>query len=167
MAFNIADWTIGQVSPLVESIYVEAHERQHSRLNITLEAKRRTSYFIWKVMVPLTLIVAMSWSVFWLDPARYGPQIGLSATSMLTLIAFLFATQAIVPRLNYLTIMDKFVLGSTILVFLALVEAVITGYFIAKDKEAVAVRMDRACRWIFPLAFVVLILGLYAELQLP
>lgn len=164
--FNIADWTIGPVSPSIQSMFMEAHDRQHSRLDVTLEAKRRTSYFIWKVMVPLTLIVAMSWSVFWLDPARFGPQIGLSATSMLTLIAFLFATQAIVPRLNYLTILDKFVLGSTILVFLALVEAVTTGYFIAKDREAVAVRMDRACRWIFPLAFAALILGLYLELQL-
>ena len=85
---------------------------------------------------------------------------------MLTLIAFLFATQAIVPRLNYLTIMDKFVLGSTILVFLALVEAVMTAYFIAKEREALAVRMDRYCRAIFPAAFAVMILLLYLDLQL-
>jgi hypothetical protein len=165
--FNIADWTIGTVLPFVQSMYVEAYERKHSRLNVTMTAKRRTGYFIWKVMVPLTFIVAMSWSVFWLDPARFGPQIGLSATSMLTLIAFLFATQAIVPRLNYLTIMDKFVLGSTALVFLALVEAIMTAYLIAKERDAVAVRMDRVCRWIFPAAFAALMLGLYFEVQLP
>lgn len=164
--FNVADWSIGTVLAFVQTTYLDAAERDHSQLNITLTAQRRTSYFFWKVMVPLTLIVAMSWSVFWLDPARYGPQVGLSATSMLTLIAFLFATQAIVPRLNYLTIMDKFVLGSTILVFLALVEAVMTAYFIAKEREALAVRMDRYCRAIFPAAFVVMILLLYADLQL-
>ena len=164
--FNVADWSIGSVLTFVQSTYLDASERDHSQLNITLEAQRRTSYFIWKVMVPLTLIVAMSWSVFWLDPARYGPQVGLSATSMLTLIAFLFATQAIVPRLNYLTIMDKFVLGSTILVFLALAEAVMTAYFIAKEREALAVRMDRHCRLIFPAAFAVMILLLYLDLQL-
>lgn len=165
--FNIADWTIGTVLPFVQSVYIEAYERKHSLLNVTLTATRNTGYFIWKVMVPLSFIVAMSWSVFWLDSARFGPQIGLSATSMLTLIAFLFATQAIVPRLNYLTILDKFVLGSTALVFLALVEAILTGYFIAKDREALAVRMDRVCRWIFPAAFAALMLGLYFEVQLP
>lgn len=164
--FNVADWSIGKVLPFVQSMYFEAHEREHSQLDITMKAQRRTSYFIWKVMVPLTLIVAMSWSVFWLHPARFGPQIGLSATSMLTLIAFLFATQAIVPRLNYLTIMDKFLLGSTILVFLALVEAVMTAYFIAKEREALAVRMDRLCRMIFPAAFAALIFWLYIDLQM-
>jgi hypothetical protein len=144
--FNVADWSIGTVLAFVQTTYLDAAERDHSQLNITLTAQRRTSYFFWKVMVPLTLIVAMSW--------------------MLTLIAFLFATQAIVPRLNYLTIMDKFVLGSTILVFLALVEAVMTAYFIAKEREALAVRMDRYCRAIFPAAFAVMILLLYADLQL-
>lgn len=163
--FNVADWSFGAVLPFVQSTYLDSSENVHSELNITLTAQRRTSYFIWKIMVPLSLIVAMSWSVFWLHPARYGPQVGLSATSMLTLIAFLFATEAIVPRLNYLTIMDKFVLGSTILVFLALVEAVMTAYFIAKEREAVAVRMDRYCRMIFPAAFVLLILGLYIDLR--
>ena len=162
----MADWSIGTVLAFVQTTYLDAAERDHSQLNITLTAQRRTSYFFWKVMVPLTLIVAMSWSVFWLDPARYGPQVGLSATSMLTLIAFLFATQAIVPRPNYLTIMDKFVLGSTVLVFLALVEAVMTAYFFAKEREVLAVRMDRYCRAIFPAAFAVMILLLYADLQL-
>lgn len=161
---KITDWEIGAVSASVESMYVEAYGSNHSRLDVVLTAKRRTSYFIWKVMFPLILIVVMSWSVFWVHPGRFGPQIGLSATSMLTLIAFLFATEAIVPRLNYLTIMDKFVLGSTVLVFLALVEAVATAYLIAKDREAVAVRMDGVCRWVFPTAFIGLILGLYFEL---
>ena len=41
-----------------------------------------------------------------------------------------------------------------------------TGYFIAKVKVAVAVRMDRTCRWIFLLAFGALILGLYLEPRL-
>jgi hypothetical protein len=161
--FKIPDWEIGAVFATVESMYVDAYGTNHSRLDIELTAKRHARYFIWKAMFPLILIVAMSWSVFWVHPARFGPQIGLSATSMLTLIAFLFATQAIVPRLNYLTIMDKFVLGSTALVFLALVEAVTTAYWIAKDREAAALHTDRVCRWIFPAAFIGLILVLYIE----
>ena len=41
-----------------------------------------------------------------------------------------------------------------------------TAYFIAKEREALAVRMDRYCRAIFPAAFAVMILLLYADLQL-
>ena len=42
-----------------------------------------------------------------------------------------------------------------------------TAYLIAKERDAVAVRMDRVCRWIFPAAFAALMLGLYFEVQLP
>jgi len=161
--FKIPDWEIGAVSTDVESMYVAAYGSSYSRLDVELTANRHSSYFLWKAMFPLILIVVMSWAVFWVHPGRFGPQIGLSATSMLTLIAFLFATQAIVPRLNYLTIMDKFVLASTALVFLALIEAVAAAYLIAKDRAAVAVRMDGVCRWAFPIAFIGLIVGLYFE----
>lgn len=103
--------------------------------------------------MPLCLIVAMSWCVFWINPAQYGPQIGLSATSMLTLIAFIFATTNMVPRLGYLTLLDRFIVGSTILVFLALFESLVAVYLVSIEKEALALRIDKVSRLIFPLAF--------------
>jgi hypothetical protein len=105
------------------------------------------------VILPLCLIVAMSWCVFWINPAQYGPQIGLSATSMLTLIAFIFATTNMVPKLGYLTLLDRFIVGSTILVFLALVESLTTIYLVSQEKKELARRIDKYSRLIFPITF--------------
>ena len=105
--------------------------------------------------MPLVLIVMMSWSIFWIDPAHFGAQVGMSSTSMLTLIAFQFAMSNMLPPLSYFTDLDKFVAASTVLVFLALVESVTTSYLVANDRRETALRADRVCRWLFPLAFVV------------
>ena len=39
-------------------------------------------------VLPLTLIVFMSWAVFWIKPGLLPPQIGVSTSAILTLIAF-------------------------------------------------------------------------------
>ena len=152
--FNVPDWKISQVQAKIFSQAIDAFSRNNSGYAFSISAKRRPGYYIGKVILPLILIVLMSWTVFWIDPAQYGPQIGMSATSMLTLIAFQFAMGNILPHLNYYTLMDKFIVGSTIIVFLSLIESVTTSYLISIPKRETAMRIDRLCRWAFPAAFV-------------
>lgn len=151
---TIPDWIIGTASGRLSSQAIEYDQKTHSRYDFEVSARRYVSYYVWKVFLPLILIVVMSWTVFWINPAQFGPQIGLSATSMLTLIAFQFATANILPRLDYFTVLDKFIVGSTVLVFLALIESVTAIFMVSKDKSETALRLDRICRWAFPVAFV-------------
>jgi hypothetical protein len=51
-----------------------------------LEVTRYLGFFIWKILLPLVPIVSMSWAVFWVDPVEHGPQLGITVTSMLTLM---------------------------------------------------------------------------------
>jgi hypothetical protein len=156
-AFNIPDWSITDVSAQVVTQYFEIGNSSHSSFEFSIPAKRLSGYYAWKVIVPLMLIVFMSWTVFWINPSQVGPQISMSATSMLTLIAFQFAMGNILPRLSYFTIMDRFMFGSTLLVFLALVESVTTNYLVTKNKEARALQLDRYCCWIFPTVFFIFV----------
>ena len=151
---TIPDWIIGTASGRSSSQAVEYDQKTHSRYDFEVSARRYVSYYVWKVFLPLILIVAMSWSVFWINPAQFGPQIGLSATSMLTLIAFQFAMANILPRLGYFTVLDKFIAVSTVLVFLALIESVTTIFMVSKDKKETAMRLDRISRCAVPVAFV-------------
>ncbi len=83
---------------------------------------------------------------------------------MLTLIAFIFATINMLPALGYFTVLDLFIGASTILVFLAMVVSLTTSYLISLDRAESAVRVDRVCRLIFPLAFAsVVILVFFAR----
>lgn len=123
---------------------------------ISLEAKRYTWYYLVKVIMPLLMIVAMSWIVFWIDPDQASIQIGAATTSMLTLIAYRFTIDRLVPAVSYLTRMDEFILSATILVFITLCEAVTTSVMTKHGKSDLALKIDKWFRFIIPVSFIAL-----------
>ena len=124
-----------------------------SRFDHKLVVEREVSFYVWKVFIPLCLIVFVSWAVFWIDPAQLATQCGIGTAMMLTIIAFLLSLQNILPRINYLTRMDHFVYISLGFVFLAFVEGLLTSSFAARGRGALARRLDNWARFIVPLAF--------------
>ena len=61
------------------------------------------------------------------------------------------------PRVSYLTTADKFLLGSMLLVFLALGEAVTTSRLADGGQEDLSRRIDRWARSIYAVLFAVLL----------
>ena len=149
---TIADWEVGMgkigIAP------VSAGGRTFSSVVYEMGAVRHTGYWIWKVMFPLLLIVGMSWTVFWINPSDIGPQVGTATASMLTLIAYRFALGNLLPRVSYFTGMDSFVTGSTLVVFLALLVAILTSKLATSGRAELAGKIDVVCRVMFPATFV-------------
>jgi hypothetical protein len=121
---------------------------------LTFTARRYFTFYFWQVITPLVLIVMMSWAAFWIDPSEPGPQFGLAASSILTLIAYRFLLANLLPKLPYMTRMDYFSLFSTLLVFFALVEVMTTSALAGSDRLKLAKRIDLVSRFMFPVAFV-------------
>ncbi len=117
-------------------------------------AKRAALYYIWQVIIPLIFIVSMAWGAFYITPTNAGAQIGVATSSMLTLIAYRFMLGNLIPRLPYMTRLDYFLLGSTTLVFLTLIEVIITTNLALRQMEKIAIRIDHWCRFLFPVAFI-------------
>lgn len=160
---NISDWKVEGVEGIISERQLLAFEEARAQFEFVIEASRIESFYVWKVILPLSLIVFMSWCVFWIDPAQYGSQIGLSATSMLTMIAFIFATTNILPALGYFTTLDVFIAGSTVLVFLSLIVSLSTSYLISIGSKNGARRLDKACRIVFPLVFLIFSAGVFSS----
>ena len=57
------------------------------------------------------------------------------------------------PKLPYLTRLDSFILMSSLLVFLSLIEVMFTTKLANRDRLDLARTIDRRSRWIFPLVF--------------
>ncbi len=126
-------------------------------LEITYILRRDPVFYIWKVVIPIVLVVLMSWSVFWINPTNISAQLTVSVTAILTLIAFQFSVAQLMPPLPYLTKLDKFTTGADIFVFLAFVETIITSYSEDHHRLKVAVAIDYYSRFIFPIAFAVFV----------
>ena len=156
-SMSIPDWEVlgWDFSPvnlqLNESTQLEA-------MVFSLDIKRLFSFFILKVIFPLILIVAMSWLVFWIDPSLAAPQISVGVTAMLTMIAYRFAIGGMIPRLPFMTHMDHFVMASTVVVFLCLIEVVVTAHLANQGQLDKARRIDFHARWIAPLVYTLVVL---------
>jgi hypothetical protein len=155
--FSQADWEILKWEAKGQK-YSAMENTERDGFFLTFWAKRKTGYYIGKVIIPLVLIVMMSWAVFWIDPKDAGTQVGVAVTSMLTLIAYRFATDALLPKVSYFTRLDYFILGSTILVFSGLIEVLITNALAKKDRLDLARLVDKLARIIMPLIFIGVIL---------
>jgi len=124
---------------------------------LDLDIQRRPTFYIWKVIVPLCLIVIMSWTPFWIDPSQIATSIGVATTSFLTLVAYLFAITVLLPRVSYLTRMDEFILLSTVMVFISLAQTVVSGSLLKRRSPPAVVRLNRWSRVIYPLVLLAVV----------
>jgi hypothetical protein len=152
--FSLPDWEIrdwhldfSDYQPFSESVSVPSFA-------LIFDAVRHSRHYLLKVILPMVLIVAMSWVVFWINPEHASTQIGVATTSMLTLIAYRFIIGTRLPPVPYLTRMDTFILWSTLIVFAALAQAVVTAQLAGRKRGMLAHRIDAWCRTLFPLIFI-------------
>ena len=159
---TLPDWTIEQwgAEPLT---YALAPGLQYSSYAFEFTASRNVQYYILKVILPLVLIVMMSWSGFWIDPVHASAQISVAVTSMLTLIAYRFAVDTQLPRLPYMTRIDLLFLVSTLLVFFSLIEVLVTTILDNNQQKERAKKIDRYCRVIFPAIFAIASIAIFAH----
>ena len=121
---SVANWLVQLRGSEPGEHYVASLGRSLSRLDIIFDAQRLTGFYTWQLLVPLILVVMMTWAVFWIPREFVPPRVGLVATSMLTLIAYRFAMSSILPPIAYLTRLDLFMVASSLLVFGALAATV-------------------------------------------
>jgi hypothetical protein len=94
---------------------------------LRFEAGRYVEYYFWQVPLPLSVVVLMSWPGFRIQRCQVGVRIGVATSSILTLIAQRIVLANLLPRLPCMTRPDYFTVGSTLLVFLALIGVVATS----------------------------------------
>jgi hypothetical protein len=155
--FSIADWDFFNFESGPDGYQVADSGREISGYVLSFDGRRHIGFWAGKAFVSVAIIVAMSWVVFWIHPKWVAPRLSVTVTAMLTLIAYRFLLGAMLPRLSYLTRMDYFLIGSTLLVLITVVQVAVTTACGDRDRFEQAIRINRASRWLFPSAFSALL----------
>lgn len=153
--FSVEGWSFKLLETQFTEFSVPALGIARPQVSFVVEAKRDAQYYLLTMFLPMSLIVFMSWTAFWIQPNVVPPRIAISTASIFSLIAFGFSIRLSLPRVSYVTRADFFVIGCTLLVFLALGAAVIGSRWASADKLEQAVRLNAAIRWIYVVLFVV------------
>jgi hypothetical protein len=157
---SIRDWTVGEASLTADYFQPIPGAQKLSRFIVQLKAERLRNYYIIQMLIPLILIVAMSWIPFWINPEIIPTRIGTSVTTVLTLIAYRFMFGSLVPKLPYLTLLDYLLFGATVLVAASLITLSIESKLV-KDHPQTVQRIDSIARYAHPSFFLILMAGIF------
>jgi hypothetical protein len=105
------------------------------------------------VVLPLTLLVMLSWSVFWMDLSSVGDRMDISFIGILTVVAYQIIISDHMPKIAYFTLMSVFLYSIYLMLAATIVVNLRVAHLDKSGRLAAGDRLDLRCRWLFPVLF--------------
>jgi len=166
---NLEDFT--QISPDngEDEFILSDHETQvsnvttsagtySSRFTFSFSAPRHLDYYMFRIFVPVLLIILVSWVTFFLKDYRH--RIEIASANLLLFIAFSFSLADNYPRLGYMTFLDAIMAIMFVVNSLVIVYNVWLKRLEMNDEAVKADRIDSIMDWAYPILYLVLLTGL-------
>jgi hypothetical protein len=153
---SLASWEFEALTVDFDRAASQFGEHAAAEARFELSVKRRYGFYLWKIFLPLLLMVIVSWSVFWFDPPEVSSQVTIAVTTILTIIAFALAISLTLPRVPYLTFAEAFFLTCYIFAFVTMAEVTAVHIAYRKERRSLALSIRHAARWLVPTAFVLI-----------
>lgn len=109
---NIEGWNITNVETKYEFYQDPNVNSKHDGVSVVFELERKSSYYVYKIILPIILILVVCWSSIWINPRELESRLTITIVCLLSLIAYNFVIDSDLPKLEYLTIMDYIILIS-------------------------------------------------------
>lgn len=152
---ELPEWHIEGVRSRSEAVREDGERELSSEVVLELEVARRPGYYLGKVLLPLVLLVMVSWSAFWISGADLADRLGISLTAILTVVAYQFIITDDLPKVPYFTGADRLLLLSFLLLVLTVAQNVVSHRLDRHGRAEASERLDRSSRWTFPLVYAV------------
>ena len=124
------------------------------RARFNIRIVRRSGYYVWRVILPLLLITAISWAMFWMTRSGLGERLGVCMTALLTVVAYNLILGDLLPRIAYPTFVDALITMTYACLSAAVLESVIISSLETNHPDGrMARRIDNACKVLFPAAY--------------
>jgi hypothetical protein len=135
----------------------EILQRPVSRFDLEFEARRHVDYYAFRILMPLAVIIAVSWVLFFLKD--YAKRVDAAGANLLLFIAFNFAISNDLPRLGYLTFLDTLLISAFLVTAVVLILSVYLRRQDMKGRHDFVTTVDRYVISFYPLAYIVTIVA--------
>ncbi len=159
---NVAGWDLKGLDMEADETELDlgVTSRTFSRLVTTITLERRSGQIVWDILFPLLILVSMVWSIFWLDCESLSDRLNISFIGVLTIVAYQFVVIDHMPRMSYLTFTDTLLLGSFLITTITILQSLFLRSLVRRGRRDTAELIDWHCRWLFPLGYLLMIVGL-------
>lgn len=100
---------------------------------LSLSYERKSAFYIYKIFIPLLLILIITHSVFWID-SQPMTKISIIITAMLTCLAFQWVVLRDIPPVNYMTLFQALLIWAYLLIASKAV-GIVLSEVVAKEKK--------------------------------
>jgi hypothetical protein len=114
-------------------------------------------------MVPLTIIVLLSTSIYWMDHESLGSRMDISFIGLLTIVAYQTLVETGLPQISYFTLMNGFIYVAYLTMAVCIVSSIWVEKLNRRGRKDLGDRVDYIGRWVVPGGFFALnlLFGLY------
>ena len=155
---TIPGWSLESVNYENYS-YIENDGYPYTGFILELEVKRQSSYYLFKIILPIMFILVISWSVFWVRGSQLEAKVNVTIVCLLSLIAYNFIIDEDLPKLPYLTFLDSFILLSYFYTGIATILCVYS--FVKKLKSGKDLStIDKKAQWFGPISYFVILFSI-------
>jgi hypothetical protein len=163
--YNIenAEWKLNNTYSKYEHYYYKDADVRNPHVIYVYEFERQSHYYVYKIYLPILFLLVVSWSVFWINPKDLESRSTIGIVCFLSLIAYNFVIDEDLPRVGYLTLMDRSVLISYLFSALPTIQSVFAKYALERGREHLAHRLDKEFRIYFFPSVIVAMTALFIE----
>ncbi len=156
---RVPEWTVERINTLTKNreAHYAGHQGTTSSYVVSMDVERDSFFAVRLVVLPLMLIVMLSWSVFWMERSSLADRISVSFIGILTAVAYQLVVTDIQPDISYMTLMHGFLNLSFFIMCATVLVNLRVGTLDRAGETAAGDRVDRRCRWLFPLVYFGLI----------
>ena len=122
------------------------------RFSFHFQAKRHLNYYLLRLFIPIFVIITVSWLPFFLRD--YGKRVDIASGNLLLFIAFNFTLSNDLPRLGYVTFLDKILICMFLISGLLVLLNVYLRRLEISDKVDKVVKIDQFIIWGYPLLYL-------------
>lgn len=133
---------------------------QYSSMQYSLTVSRPVSFFAWKLLLPLIIVVAASWGSLLLNPQNVDSRIIIPVTALLTIVFLQQSYSSNLPDVGYLVLLDKIYAVAYILIIVSILEAILTADWVKLDKPENIARTVQLDRTVLAVQALVLVVGI-------
>lgn len=136
--WRIGAWTLkaGEHSYNTEFGDVGSGDSVYSTISYSLSIKRPFSYFLWKLLLPLCIVLAANWAALLLHPSLVDVRTALPATALLTAVFLQQSYSSTLPQVGALVLVDKIYVLAYALIIATLTRVIISATHNVRAESA-------------------------------